>query len=268
MCLHDYITLRRADNYLKSPKAHDLFKAIKGIAPPRIVHSASFGEIIFAKYWETFTDSGLCYTFNSLNSWDIYTNEYEIWFAKRNHNSFFWYLNFRAISDLLTVRNNPNVSHWNIEDGYELNVNESTVYPYRVFTVSTTDTLNTILVSIKNDRPDICHRHAQGFRLSLHSPDEVPDTSDDYIFIPTEGEVHISIKPNMITTSNEVRKYSPEKRGCLFRSERKLRFFKYYSQQKCEFECLSNFTRDQCGCVKFFMPSKLKSFHFWSNMIT
>ncbi|XP_055319537.1 pickpocket protein 28-like [Sitodiplosis mosellana] len=230
MCLHDFVTIRRANG---SPKTEKLFKAIKDIAPSGVIRSADFSQT-YARYWETFTEEGLCYSFNSLNSWDVYTND--------------------VIPELLTVRFNPNVSHWNMEDGYELSVNESTVYPYRVFTVSQRDTLHTILHTIVNDKPDLCHKHAQGFRLSLHSPDEVPETSDDYIFVPIEGEVHISVKPNMIATSNGLRKYSPEKRGCFFRAERQLRFFKWYSQQKCEFECLSNFTRDNCGCVKFFMP--------------
>lgn len=48
--------------------------------------------------------------------------------------------------------------------------------------------------------------------------------------------------------------YTPQVRGCYFRSERQLRFFKLYSQKKCEMECLSNFTHDECGCVQFYMP--------------
>lgn len=61
----------------------------------------------------------------------------------------------------------------------------------------------------------------------------------------------------MVTSSGLRDYYTPQVRGCYFRSERQLRFFKLYSQKKCEMECLSNFTRDECGCVQFYMPRKL-----------
>lgn len=34
----------------------------------------------------------------------------------------------------------------------------------------------------------------------------------------------------------------------------KLRFYKNYTQANCEMECLSNYTKNECGCVKFSMP--------------
>lgn len=45
-----------------------------------------------------------------------------------------------------------------------------------------------------------------------------------------------------------------ERRQCFFNEERYLQFFKVYTQQNCELECLTNFTLSQCGCVKFSMP--------------
>ena len=32
--------------------------------------------------------------------------------------------------------------------------------------------------------------------------------------------------------------------------------FQNYSQSNCEMECYTNFTKKECGCVKFSMPSK------------
>lgn len=75
------------------------------------------------------------------------------------------------------------------------------------------------------------------------------------ISVPLLEEVLISVKPNMITTSENLRHYTPWDRQCYFSDERQLRFFKIYTQRNCELECLSNFTLSQCGCVKFSLPS-------------
>lgn len=47
---------------------------------------------------------------------------------------------------------------------------------------------------------------------------------------------------------------SHSSRQCFFNDERYLRYFKVYTQQNCELECLANFTLATCGCVKFSMP--------------
>lgn len=33
----------------------------------------------------------------------------------------------------MTVNDNRNASHWNVENGYDSYVNESEIYPHRVF---------------------------------------------------------------------------------------------------------------------------------------
>jgi amiloride-sensitive sodium channel len=58
----------------------------------------------------------------------------------------------------------------------------------------------------------------------------------------------------MMTTSPKLQSYDPKVRQCFFEDEKKLRFFKLYTQSNCEIECLANFTLNTCGCVKFSMP--------------
>ena len=72
-------------------------------------------------------------------------------------------------------------------------------------------------------------------------------------------EVVVSVKPNMITTSEGLADYAPERRQCYFNNERQLKFFKVYTQPNCELECLANFTLQKCGCVKFSMPHDSKT---------
>lgn len=103
----------------------------------------------------------------------------------------------------------------------------------------------------------MCRGPVQGFKILLHTPGEVPQVSKHYFRVPLLQEVLVSVKPNMITTSEGLMSYEPNRRQCYFNSERQLRFFKVYTQRNCELECLSNFTRIECGCVKFSMPSKI-----------
>lgn len=111
---------------------------------------------------------------------------------------------------------------------------------------------------------ELCGIFSNGFQLRFHMPDELPQFSNGFINIPIERSISISIKPKMMKTSNGLRSYDPHVRGCYFKHERKLRFFKSYSEAKCELECLANFTAITCGCVRFFMPSEsLNGFHFF-----
>lgn len=149
------------------------------------------------------------------------------------------------------------VTQWNINDGYsyETNYSEEQVYPYRVFGVGSRHALQLQLGVFIDELHSACLEAIEGLRLSLHSPDELPRSSDDFIYISAKRTMHIAIKPSVITTSKGLRNYAPKDRGC-FRSERQLRLFKSYSQQKCELECLSNFMNDKCGCLKYSIPGK------------
>lgn len=156
----------------------------------------------------------------------------------------------------MTVTDNPSAKYWNIENGYTVNINESELYPYRVFGCGLRDALIAILGIYLDDLQQLCSERAEGFRIALHSPDELPRLPDEFIHIPVEQDVYISVKPRMITTSKRLRRYPYNKRGCYFKTGRQLRFFQKYSQQHCELECSANYTKQACGCIKFSMPSE------------
>lgn len=173
----------------------------------------------------------------------------------------------RIAPELVTVVDNPNVSNWNAEHGYVLNSNETIVYPHRVFSSGLRDMFMTILGIELDPASEYCSELSQGFRLSIHMPDQLPQLPDDFIYVGIEQEVYITVKPYVIATSNGLRKYSAKSRGCFFKSERQLRFFRLYSQQHCELECLTNFTKNACGCVKFSMPSMYEGHTMTDNFI-
>lgn len=97
-------------------------------------------------------------------------------------------------------------------------------------------------------------------QILLHQPGEIPRVSLQYFRAPLDQEIIAAIKPDMMTTSDSLRGYHPQKRQCYFAGERKLTFYKIYTQQNCELECLANFTLINCGCVAFHMPRKFLDF--------
>lgn len=113
-----------------------------------------------------------------------------------------------------------------------------------------------LLRAYDKDLDFICRGPVQGFKLLLHQPGEIPRVSLQYFRAPLDQEVIVAIKPDMMTTSDSLRSYHPQRRQCYFAGERLLRFYKIYTQQNCEIECLANFTLEYCKCVAFHMPRK------------
>lgn len=160
----------------------------------------------------------------------------------------------RVAPEILTVDQNPNVSHWSLEKGYVEQVNGIN-YPLRVFNTRQSASLAVFLSLNPEDLDYVCRTLIPGFKIFLHTPGEVSPVSHQSFRLPLCEEAELSIKPKFIFTSDGLRSYKPIERQCYFNSERQLRFFKFYSQSKCEIECLSNFTEIECNCVKFSMPS-------------
>lgn len=143
-------------------------------------------------------------------------------------------------------------TNWTFENGYK--TDNIHAYPKRVPGPGARTGFNVVLQLAKPDIEFICRGPFQGFKMLLHSPGEVPRVSNQYFRVPSKQEVLVSVKPNMKTTSERLIKFSPERRQCFFNSERDLQFFKVYTQNNCELECLAEFTLKKCGCVKFSMP--------------
>lgn len=102
-----------------------------------------------------------------------------------------------------------------------------------------------------------CGGPMQGFNILVHAPTEA---SQEYMtrsfHVPLGKASYYVIKPSFTYTSLSVQKMSPNERNCYLGTERKLRFYKFYSQSYCELECLHNFTLSQCGCILFSMERK------------
>lgn len=154
----------------------------------------------------------------------------------------------------MTVNSNPNVSHWTLENGYDEMNNDDSVYPIRIFNARNAAALIIFLRLHEKDLEYMCRGPIPGFKVILHTPGQILQTLRHTFRVPLSEEAEIWITPKLITTDDDLRSYTPSERKCFFSTERRLRFFRTYTQYNCEAECLANFTRIQCDCVKFSMP--------------
>jgi acid-sensing ion channel, other len=100
----------------------------------------------------------------------------------------------------------------------------------------------------------VCRGPNQGFKIYWTMPGEVPNSMSKSMFIPAEQDITILMKPSMTEASKKLLKFTPELRLCFLDHERSLKFFKTYTINSCNSECLANFTLGTCDCVKFSMP--------------
>lgn len=135
---------------------------------------------------------------------------------------------------------NVSSESWSLEKGYMTDNAET--YPRRVLGPGARAGFNIVLKLTEPDLDYICRGPVQGFKIILHTPGEIPRVTKQYFRAPLRQEVVVSVKPNMITTSEGLASYAPERRQCYFNDERNLHFFKVYTQNNCELECLANYT--------------------------
>jgi acid-sensing ion channel, other len=92
--------------------------------------------------------------------------------------------------------------------------------------------------------------------FTVHSPFELASSYDvDTEIIDTHfgTDVDVLITPEFIRTDEALRSYEPKKRDCYFEDERKLKFFKVYTKQNCEFECFAG-ANFETNCKPFHVP--------------
>lgn len=155
----------------------------------------------------------------------------------------------------MIVTKNSNISNWTLDNGYEENA-PNQVYPLRLTGSGRNVALKLALMLYERDYDFYCQGFDQGFMLTLTVPGDTLKMSANPLRVPTSENTLISILPKITVTSNSLLNYSPNQRQCFYAFERRLRFFKMYTQNNCQAECLSNFTHNECKCVKFSMPSK------------
>ncbi|XP_063916628.1 pickpocket protein 28-like [Zophobas morio] len=179
-------------------------------------------------------DEGICYSFNILSGEEVF----------REH--VFNYAEYYYVP-------NKSEDYFDLETGYKDNAGINT-YPRRALMSGADNSLTVFFKYNLGDADFTCNGLFQGFRVLIHTPWDVPRLSKHHFHIPVGKVVVAAMEPEMIITSETVRKFKPERRKCFMQDERHLQHFKYYTQSNCLLECTTNYTLSRCGCVRFFMP--------------
>lgn len=161
------------------------------------------------------TGEGICYTTNMLDYHDLYTSD---------------------IDESLRYPKFKRQSNWTVA-GYEND--DPNYYPGRILGSGRNAGVSFRLKMERKDVDYACKGAVNGFRLTLHTPDEMPRTASNFIRVPFDSETLIAVTPRGISTSEDLRSYKPVKRQCYFPGEKRLEFFKSYTQANCKTECLA-----------------------------
>lgn len=185
-------------------------------------------------FTRTLTDTGLCYTFNQMNSSDIYNVD-------------------------LLADDFPKVNGFHFSYNY-LNLNgtqelRSLSHPYHIENSGRGLELRIKLPKAKNESDYMCSEVLAGFRIQIHSGEEVPLLKKHFYHIPFDHDVRIVVHPNLMkTTSSLIENYTQKQRKCIAANEHNLQFFKKYNQLNCQLDMLALKMNKNCGCVLFWMP--------------
>lgn len=181
---------------------------------------------------ETLTDEGICFTFNYLNASELYNEE----MLDKNYH---------------VTRHNKSSRYWN---GVNTpNMTEADIYPYRV--LSGSEGLRVDLRLYEFDIDYVCSGPVQSFKILLHSAGEIPQMKKYYYRIPLDHDTVMAVRPNIMnTTESLINNYKKEQRKCVVEGERRLIFFKKYTQRNCQLDNLALRTAIKCKCVTFSMP--------------
>ncbi|XP_052861434.1 pickpocket protein 28-like [Anopheles cruzii] len=193
------------------------------------------------------TENGICYSFNTLSGEELYTDDQMFREEQFNTDLANNYMLKTTHASLIQS------TGWTMEDGYTTN-EDLLAYPRRTASGGFKGGILALLETDAKDREYICSGAQQGYKVTIHAPDEIPRLSEYNIRVPPMQAVSIIIKPRMMTTQKSLHRHPASIRQCYFSDERSLRFFRVYNEQNCEFECLANYTLKLCGCVTFAMP--------------
>lgn len=87
----------------------------------------------------------------------------------------------------------------------------------------------------------------------IHSPFELPNAFDtsEYCNFDYEKIITVSIFPEVVFTDESLKSIDPKTRNCYFDGEKNLKFFKIYSKNNCEMECLAEYAMEKCNCTPY-----------------
>lgn len=180
----------------------------------------------------TMTDEGICCNFNSVTKKHLFYNARE------------W-------PDLNITYPSESVD-WNAEKGYDASM-PADVIPWRPYGAGLIYGL-TLALDVDMDEYYCSSTAGAGFKMLLHNPVETPKIADFSFAITPGEESRVIVRPRISSANPSIISIPLKKRKCFFTKERKLRYYRTYTQRNCILECEANFTQQLCDCVQYYMP--------------
>ncbi|XP_037039198.1 pickpocket protein 28-like [Bradysia coprophila] len=180
---------------------------------------------------KTITDIGACVTFNMYNEKALIRDG--------------------VILSTLKDDKDDQEPLWSRDSGFKKGLPlENYTYPFRSFNY-----YDFFHMSFNVNHSDRISPFNSKLSVFFHAPDEFPvhHRRSTVVDIESDKINNIEITPHLVV-SEGLEKYRPDVRQCYYTQERHLKFYKVYTQNHCEWECLTNYTLKQCGCVTYHMP--------------
>lgn len=145
---------------------------------------------------------------------------------------------------------------WQLDSYYDYPSKLNETQPWRANYLS-----DGLSVDIETDKFDFYEdtnlfQMFNGFLVLIHDPNELPLQQGNHFFQPEEGYTSIRIAVEINLIDDDLKTMSVDKRNCFLEGERELEYFKIYTKNNCEHECLGLMILEECFCVPFFMISK------------
>jgi len=197
-------------------------------------------------YIRSLTDSGYCFSFNMLGYHSLFNdgvvNDFDVYKRTKIRKSF----DSNDAPEFYDDEKHPEPSSWTPQQGYP---KENSLQPLPAIKGRV---LVTILRFNEVDLSNFC-TSTDNF-VFLHLPNELPTLMHQHYFYRSNANNVLQISAEIKRNDKTLMNFDIKERGCFFEGERNLKFFKSYTKLNCEYECLINFTRQQCGCVRLTMP--------------
>ncbi|KAJ0172792.1 hypothetical protein K1T71_011931 [Dendrolimus kikuchii] len=132
--------------------------------------------------------------------------------------------------------------------------NLSSVYPIRGSANDATPEFAVTLREYLDYDDKSCKRYSTGFFVYYHDPADMPHASIHSYSVKTNQIMSLALKFDSVSSSEDVKSYPIKTRKCYFPDEPYLIFFLTYTESNCRLECFTNYTKQLCGCVAFYMP--------------
>ena len=91
------------------------------------------------------------------------------------------------------------------------------------------------------------------FKMFIGEPAQFPMMRDKSIHLQPGREHFVDLSATVVST-NGIRDISPEARGCFFKDEGDLEFYKRYTFANCRMECLIKEAEEKHNCIPWFLP--------------